>query len=261
MTAIRIFVGCSANDEDLESQAVLDYTLNKHTSWPLDITWMKLSRDPASFWYSDPQSGKGWCTKGWATPFSALRWGIPAFCEFKGRAIYMDSDMIIMADIAALWNQTIHPTMAMISKGQNKALCVSMYDNSHMRQYLPEIGKLKSTAGLYREVRKRAATDPKMVQPFMSGNWNCLDGEDYASLDDPDIKIIHYTSIPEQPHLKHALPRLAAEGRKHWFPGAPQKHRRPELNDMFDRLLSEAVAAGYALDKYRTVPPFGDYGR
>src|SRR5262245_61554152 len=92
--AIRIFVGCSGNNEDLEFQSVLHYSLEKHASQPLDITWMRLSRDPDSFWFSNPQKKEGWRTEGWATPFSALRWGIPAVCNFEGRAIYMDLDKI-----------------------------------------------------------------------------------------------------------------------------------------------------------------------
>jgi hypothetical protein len=58
---IRIFVGCSANHDDLESQAVLEYTLRKHASQPLKITWMMQSHDPDSWFYV----GKGgWDTTG-----------------------------------------------------------------------------------------------------------------------------------------------------------------------------------------------------
>jgi hypothetical protein len=92
---IRLFVGCAANHEDLESQAVLEWSIRKHASEPVEITWMRLSRDPASPW-------SGWATERWATPFSGFRWAIPEVCGFEGRAIYCDSDVIFMADVAEL---------------------------------------------------------------------------------------------------------------------------------------------------------------
>ena len=67
MSPVRVFVGCAPNHEDAESQAVLEHSIRKHASLPVDITWMKLSRDPVS-----PFSG--WNTELWPTPFSGFRW-------------------------------------------------------------------------------------------------------------------------------------------------------------------------------------------
>ena len=97
---VRVFVGCAPNGDDAESQAVLSYTARKHTTGPLWITWMVLSRDPASPW-------SGWRTDHWTTPFTGFRWAIPEVCGFKGRAIYMDSDMIVRADLRELWETPI----------------------------------------------------------------------------------------------------------------------------------------------------------
>lgn len=259
---IRIFVGVSGNDEDIEFQAVLHYSLLKHASQPLDLTWMRLSRDPSSFWYSDPQRKLGWRTDKWATPFSALRWGIPAACDFKGKAIYMDVDMIAMADIAELWNQDF-TTGSMISKPE--AICVSMYDNAKMRTVLPPLDQIKQPSR-YREVRRMVLSNG-CVQRYSGGNWNCLDmrkdtGGEYKDLTDPDIKVLHFTQIPTQPHLRHAIPRLAKEGRRHWYTAnKPQVHHRKDAVEFFDSMLQEAVDHGYPPDLYRNPTPFGDYGR
>ncbi len=256
---IRIFIGTPANNEDLESQAVLDWTLHKHTSEPLDITWMKLSRDPASFWYSNGRGG-GWNARSWATPFSAFRWAIPEFCEFKGRAIYLDVDMMVMDDIAKLWRAPMHPSAFAIAKG-TRTFCCSLFDCAKARHYLPPVSRLRSEVGLYRNVRKGVSDNT--VQLFNGlGNWNCLDGENYKDLHDPDIKNIHCTSIPTQPQLNYALPRLAAKGQKHWYNlQAPRAHWRADIPKLFDDLLSEANANGFAPDKYETVEVFGEYGR
>jgi len=262
---IRIFIGCSANDEDLEFQAVVHHSLQRHASEPLDITWMRLSRDPSSFWYSDPQANKGWCTKGWATPFSALRWGIPAACNFEGKAIYMDLDMIAKADIAGLWNHEIPDGYAMVSKPE--AICVTLYDNAKMKQVLPpiEVERIKREAGYYRTIRN-AVIGARIIKRYQ-GNWNCLDmrsdrGGEYQDVNDPDIKILHFTAIPTQPHLPYAIKRLKQEGRHHWYnKAAIRPHHRKDAVAYFDSELTGALAAGHTLDSYRNATPFGDYGR
>lgn len=257
MGPIRIFIGCPANNEDLESQAVLDYTLHKHATEPLDIVWMKLSRDPQSFWYSDGK-GKGWITKGWATPFSPFRWAIPEYCGFEGRAIYLDVDMMVQGDIAELWNVTLYPgAFAMAKKADT--FCCTLFDNAKAKNYIPPVSRLRSEVGLYRNVRRSFGANS--VQPFSVGNWNCLDGENYKSLDDPDIKNIHCTSIPTQPQLKYALPRLQAQGKKHWYGAETRPHWRQDIVDRFDTLLAEAKANGYPPEKYETAEVFGEYGR
>lgn len=257
---VRIFVGVSANDEDLEFQAVLHYSLEKHASEPIDLIWMRLSRDVSSFWYADPQRKLGWRTDRWATPFSALRWGIPAACNFEGKAIYMDVDMIAMADIAELWNQEF--TGAMLSKPE--AICVTLYDNAKMKKFLPPIDKIKEPRS-YLDVRRKVLIS-NCIQRY-KGNWNCLDlrkdtGGEYKDLHDPDIKVLHFTQIPTQPHLPHAMPRLTAEGRKHWYTAnTPRPHHRKDAIEFFDQMLVEAVEHGYTLDRYRNPTPFGEYGR
>lgn len=257
---VRVFVGCSANDEDLEFCAVLHYSLEKHASEPIDLIWMRLSRDPTSFWYADPQRKLGWRTDRWATPFSALRWGIPTACNFEGKAIYMDVDMIAMADIAELWNQEF--TAAMLSKPE--AICVTVYDNAKMKKFLPPIDKIKEPRN-YLDVRRKVLIS-NCIQRY-KGNWNCLDlrkdnGGEYKDLHDPEIKVLHFTQIPTQPHLRHAMPRLEKEGRKHWYTAnTPRPHHRKDAIEFFDQMLIEAVEHGYTLDRYRNPTPFGEYGR
>lgn len=38
------------------------------------------------------------------TSFSMWRWVVPELFEYAGRAIYLDSDQVVLADIAELWN-------------------------------------------------------------------------------------------------------------------------------------------------------------
>lgn len=257
---IRLFIGTPANNEDLECQAVFDWSLRKfHPQNDLEVNWMMLSRDQNSFWYSNPQSHprQGWNTKTWATPFSPLRWGIPAACNYEGKAIYCDCDQIVMADIADLWNQKIPDDKALLMS-KIKASCVMLMDCAKMKNVLPDIQRLKKVEGAYRAIRGAVVQDQAGV---FEGDWNCLDGKNHKTIYDGDVKILHYTHIPTQPNHKHARVRLKAEGRPHWYNGEDKPHDNPEVTALFDKMFSEAVEAGQGPEKFRVAKEFGEYGR
>jgi hypothetical protein len=252
---VRIFVGCSANGEDAEAAAMLEYTLRHYATEPIEITWMTLSHDPASPWYSNPAKREGWNTQGWATPFSAFRWAIPHVCNFEGKAIYMDVDMVVRDDIAKLWHQVIPDNARLLAK-DNKHSCVMLFDCARMKAILPPFDMLRRTEGMYRSVRSTVG----MCAARFAGNWNCLDGENYKTLTDPDIKVIHFTRVETQPHLKWALPRLQASGQRHWNRlMQPVPHARPDVQPLVDNLWKLAQEAGYTAQRYLPAQPFGRY--
>lgn len=256
---IRIFVGCPANGEDAEAQAMLEYSLRHYASEPLEITWMMLSRDKDSPWYSNGNAG--WNTQLWATPFSVFRWSIPHVCNHQGKAIYMDVDMVARDDIAKLWNQTIPDGKAILWK-DDKNSCVMLMDCERMKGVLPPFESMRRKLGgysVYRDIHAR----PKAAK--FAGNWNCLDGERYEKLTDPDIKVLHFTKVETQPHLKWALPRLKAQGKKHWNRWTlraeqPLPHLRPDVAPLVDYVWNKAQAAGYTAEKYEALATnFGEY--
>lgn len=243
---IRVFVGCAPAGEDAESLAVLEYTLRRQCSQPVEITWMMVSDDPASVW-------GGWNTAGWATPFSGLRWAIPEACGYRGRAIYMDCDVILRADIAELWTQRIPPgAMALVRgeglEGGKLRTCVMLMDCAAFRRWPFPIPVLKASANPQGTVM-RWFKDNRVRLAAFEGAWNCLDLKGHG-LDDPAVKLIHYSQMAHQPHLKYAARRLAAQGRRHWYDGETAPHWRPELEAEFDALLTQAEAAGFTVAGY-----------
>jgi hypothetical protein len=251
---IRIFVGCSANGEDAEMQALLEYSLRHYATEQLELNWMMLSRDPSSPWYSEPKKNAGWNTALWATPFSVFRWAIPHVCNFEGKAIYMDVDMIAKANIADLWNQEM--PKAVLWKNEKQS-CVMVMDCAKLKTVLrssfEEMRRKEGGYSVYRDYVRPHATN-------FAGNWNCLDGENYKTLADPDIKILHFTTVPTQPHLKWALPRLKEAGMQHWnrqASGVP--HARADVQPMVDHLWKRAQEAGYNAERYIPKQMFGSY--
>lgn len=256
---IRVFVGCAPNHEDLESQAVLEWSIRKLASEPVEIEWMKLSRDPSSFWYSD--GDKGWQTRDWATPFSGFRWAIPAACGFEGRAIYCDSDVIFLADIAGLWNQPMKPGKLALAKGGGSwRYCVSLWDCAEAGQYVPPLEELRSDARAHLKMSTFMANHPQLTQAF-AGEWNCLDGQGHKNLKDGAVKALHYTDMSSQPQLRHAIPRLAVLGRKHWYNGQVRRHPRDDVTLLFDQMLDEAKANGFSPERYAADEPYGEINK
>ena len=255
---IRIMVGAAANGEDAESQAVLEYTLRRHCSRPIEITWMRLSRDPASPFYSD--RGKGWNTRAWSTPFSGFRWAVPALCNFEGRAIYMDSDMIVMADIGELWDMEMRPgaIIASATGGKHNRFDVALWDCAGAQGVVAAIEWQRVAPHAHRTMIQRMQTRRDLVHELPAG-WNCLDGEGFARLDDPAVKVIHYTKMSTQPHLPRAKSRMAQRGEAHWYDGRTSAHPNKALQDLFDVRLGEATRAGYAPERYEPETGFGPY--
>lgn len=230
-------MGCAANGEDAESLAVLEYSARKHASQPIDIVWMKQAQ--GGFW-------SGWNTSRWATPFSGFRWGIPAYCGFEGRAIYMDSDMIVQGDLAELWAIPIKPGKVVVSKGTWR-FCVSLWDCYAAKEHLPSIDWLRSEPSQHSVSIAYFRRNGHLIQSFGPA-WNYCDNEDTGPL--TDAKVLHYTDMSCQPHLKYAIPRLKSAGQKHWFNGTVREHPRADIQSLFERYLTEAVAAGYSPADY-----------
>ncbi len=239
--AIRLFVGADGTNCDLESQMVLEYSVRKHASQPVEIVWMQQAA-------SGPYAG--WkCSTG-RTPFSHFRWSLPAVCAYQGKAIYTDSDFFFLADIAELWNQEIPGVLlSKQPKGKLGKTCCLVFDCAKAKGHVPDLKALRAMREPQGEMTKYFREHPELSSGF-AGNWNCLDGDGMA-LDDPRIKAIHYTRMEHQLHFKYAFPRLKAEGRSHWYTGPTFNHPRPELQALFDSLYAEAIATGYTPDQYR----------
>jgi len=237
---IELFVGCAPNGEDAESQMVLEYTARKHSSLPINIHWMKHSTDPKSFWY-------GWKSETWATPFSGFRWGIPEFMNGKGDAIYMDSDMIIMHDLAELWNEPWNDTAIIMGKGGWR-FCVSKWNCERAKAVLPSVQAIRNEPYAHQHLAHGLPQHERYQQVF-DRQWNNFDGEN----DELDkINILHYTDMSTQMHFKYAIPRLEAKGWKHWYDGEIREHRRQDVQDLFDLMYAQALDAGYLPQQYES---------
>jgi len=87
---LRIFIGWDSREP--ECADVLRYSLEKHSSIPLDIRYLKLNElDFDRPW--DPLQ---------STEFTYTRFLVPHLCGYRGKAIFMDCDMLCLGDIREL---------------------------------------------------------------------------------------------------------------------------------------------------------------
>lgn len=253
---VRVFIGADPRGDDAESMAVLEYTIRKHTTGPVEITWMRMNKDdPKSPWYIG--SG-GWNTEVWPTPFSGFRWGIPWATGYIGKAVYMDSDMVVQRDLRELFETPISANKIVAAKSPDR-FCVCVWDCEAFGRLvkaraLPDAAEARQNAHFHNQMKAGFMANAHLIE-FFDPDWNNFDGENRPL---EEAKIIHYTDMSSQIHGKYAIPRLKGQGRTHWFDGEFRPHPRTDLQDLFDRLYREAREAGYTVDKYVPKDDFGN---
>ncbi len=87
---LRIFIGWDSRYP--EPADVLAYSLVQHSSIPLDIRYLKLHELNLQRRH-DPLA---------STEFTYSRFLVPHLCQFEGKAIFMDNDMLCFGDIRDL---------------------------------------------------------------------------------------------------------------------------------------------------------------
>lgn len=242
---IRLFVGASPGGLDYESDAVLVHTARKFSSLPIEFTFMRQAK-------SGPYAGwKG--MRAGTTPFSAFRWSVPAMCGFTGRGIYVDSDFIFHADLAELWHEPIPGVI--VTKRPKPAgklkTCCTLFDCAKAKGHIADLAGLKAMSDPQGHYSQYFKERPQLVSNYASGDWNAHDTFDLSK---PHIKATHYTHLDTQLHLKHAIKRLKAQGKSHWFTGKVFTHEsvygKTGLQEHFDAMLAEAQAAGLTYESF-----------
>jgi lipopolysaccharide biosynthesis glycosyltransferase len=90
MMPLRIFIGWDSREA--EAADVLAYSLRKHASIPLDIRYLKRADLDFKRAHDPLQS----------TEFTYTRFLVPHLCGYRGKAVFMDCDMLCLGDIKEL---------------------------------------------------------------------------------------------------------------------------------------------------------------
>ncbi len=209
---IRIFVGCS--DSELIPFQVLRCTIEQQTAMTVEVqpllNWNHLIPSPKN---KDLRS---------RTPFSFQRFLIPEICGYKGRAIYLDSDMQVFSDIKDLWERSFqcpfYVPRGSDTDDRKAQFSVFVIDCGKIRWDIRSImNDLDSEKISYAELMHK----PELPAGSKTGEcpeWNSLERYEKGL-----TKLVHYTDFKKQP----------------W------KNRRHLLAALWEKAFREAFHLGY----------------
>ena len=224
---VRLFIGSSSNGEDALCEMAYEYSLRRETDRELEIVWMRQTNDKSSFWH-------GFADQNWSTPFSGFRWAIPEYCNYEGRAIYTDVDMINFSDIGELFDMDMGNHMMLARDGERfggKEFCVILFDCSKFKNYLPPKESWKTEPTAHHQFIQHFIQTSGVVGS-LDPAWNSHDGDAYP------FKQLHYTHMPTQPW------------KPSWFTGETQEHPNPKLVELFWVYVEMAKNNGYKIEDY-----------
>lgn len=143
---------------------------------------------------------------GGLTGFSMQRWTIAERFGFQGRAIYLDADQIVMADIRDLWNAPARQpddgaSVWCVYRHRHPATSVMLIDCGRAAGQWPRLEALARYLGegpaaerpvRYRKVMRARllATPPCPIEP----GWNHLD-----RFIPGETRLLHFTDLSRQP--------------------------------------------------------------
>lgn len=141
----------------------------------------------------------GWVKKpgSWGTPFSGFRFAVPELCDFKGTAIYLDADMLVLGDIAELWQARPEPGKGIraISEIRTDVSVIDCewFGNQASNGQWPPIARMKPSGFRVFEYLQWLRNN-QAIDTSMSKAWNDCDGLLYEAHPD-EVKLIHYTNV------------------------------------------------------------------
>jgi len=194
---IRIFVGTDSRMGKAET--VLEHSLKKHSSEPINIHWMRAEDlgfeigNESGKWNIGRKAGKPYTSPGWATDFTCFRFAVPELCGFEGKAMYLDADMYVRRDIAELWNTPT--TRGYSCVGPRTDVAVLRCDRFTFPEW-PSLGQIKRSAWKIGDYCKLLQKYGQYELGALPNKWDCLDGKGYHP---EKTALVHFTNMRTQP--------------------------------------------------------------
>ena len=193
---IRIFVGYDENET--VAFHVLSHSLMRNSSEPIEI--IPVVKGQLKKFYNRERSSIE------STEFSFTRFLVPYLSRFTGWSLFMDCDMLCIADIAELWNLQREKYAVMCVKHDYEPIAglkfldqvqtkyekknwssVMLFNNESCSSLTPNV--VESETGLYLHQFKWLSSDSQIGS--LPPEWNYLVGEPMSSEVVP--KLIHFT--------------------------------------------------------------------
>jgi len=193
---IRIFVGSA--EPQLIPTKVLEYSIKKHASMSVEVMPLYQANIPIPM-PKDPKNKP-------RTPFSFQRFLIPTLKNFKGRAIYLDSDMQVFTDITRLWAMPFEggdvlSAYDISGSARKPQFAVMLIDCEKLNWDIQAIVAKLDSGELNYEQLMYEFKIAQNIRPVIEGEWNSL--EHY---EEGKTNLLHYTDMYRQPWISRINP-------------------------------------------------------
>lgn len=234
---IRVYVGVDRSQ--LLAVPVLEYSIKRHTTAKVEVIPMLDLPVPEP---KDPRNGQ-------RTGFSFSRFCIPKLSGYKGKAIYMDADMLVFRDIRELWNIPFDGAKIIIQQE------VKFTDESTQKVGAPKTRK-KQCAVMLLDCERLDWDVETIIRGMDEGRYDydelmsqliILDEEhvkygvpfEWNSLEhwDTDTRLIHYTDVYTQP--------WSACGNKNAWPWFAEVRRMLADGSVTEAAIQKEIDLGY----------------
>lgn len=193
---IRIFVG--TEKEQILAVKVLEYSIKKHATMPVEVTPLFAAISQKQINIPEPKNPK---IKP-RTPFSFQRFAIPALKDYQGKAIYLDSDMLVFQDIKELWSWELDGADLLsvyepLDSGRPPQFSVMVLNCQQLKWDAEQLIKdLETGKWTYKQFILEMSPANK-ISAVLPSKWNDL--ERYSQ---GETALTHYTDMLSQPWLK-----------------------------------------------------------
>ena len=161
---IRVFIGSAHKYRPIEP--VIEKAIRENASEPVDIEFMR--------------PGESGLISNGCTGFTMFRYAVPELCGYAGYAIYLDVDMLVLGDIAELWQYRTRGKWACMEDGSTEVMVIDCFAHHG----IPSIHELN-------RMRKGQVHPP--LYKVIPSEWNCEDAVH------AEAKLVHYTDLSRQP--------------------------------------------------------------
>lgn len=194
MDSPRIYIGYEPRQHI--AFEVLKFSLETNSSIPLDIYPLHLEQLSRDIGFERPHDPRQ------STEFTYTRFLVPFLCNYQGRALYMDCDMICIGDISEIYSMDLSNYSLRVVK-QDHVVDQSTKMGGQVQSAYPRknwsslmlLNCAELTSWSFNAVREQSGKWLHRFEPIpderigeLPAEWNVLDRLDEQT------KLIHYTS-------------------------------------------------------------------
>jgi hypothetical protein len=193
---IRVFV--ATTEAQMLAVKVLEYSIKKHTSMSTTVFPMHLSDIEIPLPHDPKKQPR--------TPFSFQRFLIPQLMNWKGRAIYLDSDMQVFKDMRSLWTLPFQGAQLLAARepdatNRRPQFSVMLLDCSALDWRIDNIVQRLNDDSLSYEDLMYYMKVAREIRADIDPTWNSLE-----RFEPEQTALVHYTDMNTQPWVSRNNP-------------------------------------------------------